>query len=150
MGTVHGKNLMPKFDVLGTAGQTAVVAPSFNFPNEPALGLAVLPRGAETLPVAFACDNVPDAAGVTVEISMPGAQFEQENSTTLSGVTYRTVPLEGLSGTHQIPIGDLPRAGVYAIRAIAMDKGHNMIGKFSDTEFVYIWRPKRAGWSNQP
>jgi hypothetical protein len=51
--------------------------------------------------------------------------------------------------TVTVPIDNITEPGVYAVRAVAMDKAHDMIGQFSDTLYLLIQRPAQFGWSTQ-
>lgn len=152
MGTTGKENLIPAFQVVasgnaGASNERAVIPPAFDFPNDSSLGLVRLPRAAATVPVTYSSAKPVNATGVLVEISMPNKDFDQANSTQLSSTTLKTIPIDGTTGTYQIPVDQFPEAGIYAIRAIAMDKLHNMFGNFSDTWYVYVYRPKRTGWN---
>jgi hypothetical protein len=125
-----------------------VAAPSFGFPTLPEDGLYVIPYG--TTQLEFDVKNTPGSLGVVFEFSLPGRDFDIPNGTRLSGETFKTVPIVMKDGnTVSVPIDNITEGGIYAVRAVAMDKGHDMIGHFSDTLYLLIQRPTQFGWSTQ-
>jgi hypothetical protein len=144
MGTMTKEKLCPdvKLDIKSDARGVAV--PCFGFPNIPELGSYVSPFDANSLPATFRVQ--PEATGILFEISLPNKDFENPNGNKLSGVTFKTLPIDSTGPTAELPIEDLPQPGVYAVRGIAMDKGHNPIGNFSDTLYVLIQKPNPLGW----
>jgi hypothetical protein len=144
IGTTTKDKLCPdvKLDIKTDRRATAV--PCFAFPNIPDLGLYVADFDAQTLPATFHVQ--PGATGILFEISLPNKDFENPNGSKLSGVTFTTCPIDGTGPTAELAIADLPETAVYAVRGIAMDKGHNPIGNFSDTLYVLIQKPNSLGW----
>lgn len=147
MGTITKDQISPKVSIDIASSERAIAAPNFGFPNMPQLGLYVAPRGADSIPVRYALQTGAD--GILFEIALPGRDFENPNGSRISGVTWKTVPIEKPGPTAQLDISDLPQTAVYAIRAVAMDKEHNPIGNFSDTLYVLVDRPPQFGWSTR-
>jgi hypothetical protein len=149
MGTADKSERMPEFRlVTNNSSVVAVTPPCFGFPADAGLGLYVLPPNASALTCQFATKD-PDAIGVYIELSGPNQDFHNPNGTRLSSVSYHLYPVVAKDGKYDIPVEQFPRSAVYAVRASAFDKGHSMIGNFSDTLYVYVQRPNRMGWSTQ-
>ena len=125
-----------------------VSVPSFGFPTVPEDGLYVIPYG--TTHLEFDVKNTPGSIGLLFEFSLPGRDFDIPNGTRLSGETFKTVPIVIKdSNTVSVPIDNITESGIYAVRAVSMDKGHDIIGRFSDTLYLLIQRPTQFGWSTQ-
>lgn len=125
-----------------------VTAPYYNFPNAPDLGLFDC-GNSDSITVTHDTSRIPDATGVLVEISMPDRIFPNPNGNEPSGVGGKKVAINGVKGTYAISTTDFPRSGVYSLRAIAIDKGHNPLGNFSDAIYCLVRRPRSNGWAEQ-
>lgn len=148
--TTGGDGRSPDFDIaLRSADGTAVSIPAFCFPTIPELGLFAAPRGTASIPIKYSCSNVANAAGVLVEISMPNADVALGPPDRLSGVTLTTLPINGVKGSSEIPVEKFPEAGIYSLRAIAINEAHDPIGTFSETLYLHVNRPRSPGWNEQ-
>ena len=149
---LKGMGLLPKADLMPTfavdqkqmqPARSGYNPPFMNYINEPDLGSYVLADEADSVPVIFGISNIPHAAGVSIEVSMPDADFANPNGTEYSGVGFKSIPVTNSDGHYSIAVTDLPRPGVYAIRAVAIDAGHNPISAFSDTIYVLVKTHRR-------
>lgn len=106
--------------------------PYYNYPTVQDLGLIALPDSASSLVAQYSVDGVPEAEGVLVEISRPDKSFDDANSDHLSAVTLKTLRMTGKEGRLEIPVSDLPGAGVYSLRVIGTNARGFNCGMFSD------------------
>jgi hypothetical protein len=152
MGVEQRDAVSPSFDAIAnTTGLPAAgrfTPPYFNFPNEPDLGLFSYGQNVP-LTVSHDCSRIAGATGVAIEISMPDKVFPNPNGNEASGVGGKTIGIDGVRGTYEIPTQDFPRTGVYSMRAIAIDSGHNPIGQYSDAVYCLVRTPQKTGWVEQ-
>lgn len=151
MGVADKTPLCPTFNVLPEQGARVArfFSPYYNFPVSEGLGLYVQSCGATGITCTHNCDLVPNAEGVQVEISMPNKVYPNPNGNAPSGVGGKTLALMGKRGTYNIKIDDFPGPGVYSLRAISMDIGHNPIGQYSDAVYCLIQKRQKNGWSTE-
>jgi hypothetical protein len=153
MGLLPKDKLVPAFDVDQASIPQPVASgydpPVVRYPNIPDLGLYVLPKESQSLPVSYGISNLPGAAGVSIEVSMPYKDFPNPNGTEYSGVGFKSVAAVSADGRFAVPLTDLPGPGVYALRAVAIDAGHNPISAFSDAVYVLVRTHRRLASGEQ-
>jgi hypothetical protein len=138
MGTLSSEAVSPQYVFNTNEAKRQIAAPDFAFPNSPNLGLCIAPPRATSVPIKYSISPEIGATGLMFELSLPGRDFENPNGTRLSGVTWKTIPVEGTNGEGPLNFSVAPEPGIYAIRAIGMDKGHNFVGRFGDTAYLLI------------
>lgn len=106
--------------------------PYFNYPVDPRLGMIALSSNAKEISAEYSVAEIPDADGVSIELSYPNRSFDDANSNHLSGQTYKTFSQSGKSARITIPIADLPGPGVYSLRVIARSASGACLGQFSN------------------
>ncbi|MGD9683890.1 MAG: hypothetical protein AB7W16_22205 [Candidatus Obscuribacterales bacterium] len=109
----------------------------FDFPCDSEMGMAAIYSEAARVELAFDFSAVGGAEEALLEISRAGIPFENPNGNTLSRrSSFRTIKLTTRPGEPhgKVRIGarDLRHRGVFYLRAFAVSKNGNILGRSSD------------------
>ncbi|MCA9802694.1 MAG: hypothetical protein KC777_12055 [Cyanobacteria bacterium HKST-UBA02] len=109
----------------------------FDFPCDNEMGMAALYSEAARVDLSFDFSAVEGAEEALLEISRAGVPFENPNGNTLSRrSSFRTIKLTTRPGEPhgKVRIGarDLRHRGVFYLRAFAVSKNGNILGRSSD------------------
>lgn len=137
-GTARSAQLLSSQTSAVATERTRFNPPCYNFPTDADLRMIALPHGATTISAKYSVENIPESAGVLVEVSKPNQSFDEANSDHLSSVTYRTYSLKGKAGSIEIPVSELNGPGAYSIRVIGTDEHNSYCGMFSDATVFFV------------
>lgn len=107
-------------------------SPFYNYPTVPELGLGEASDTQKTLVFKYCLANVSQAVSGLIEISKPNQYFANPNGSEIGEEPLRTDVVKLLAGTYEFNLADLPGAGVYSLRIIALDAQGKFVGNFSD------------------
>lgn len=124
--------LKPVLDGAADPNVDRFTVPYYKYPLDSELGFLALSENAANISAEYSVAHIEGATGVAVELSQADKNFDDANSQHMSGHTFKTFRQKGSTGRIQIPVAELPAAGVYSIRVIASAASGSYLGQFSD------------------